>query len=145
MKFINKIQKFMYGRYGMDELTNFMFYLYLITLILSLFSKYKFLLYIEIVLFILIILRTTSKKIYKRSRENQKFIKIKNKILKPFKNIKRNIKDKNNVYKKCPKCKRVLKLKVPMKNGKKHITCPDCGKRFTTFVLKKQKIEVIKK
>lgn len=42
-----------------------------------------------------------SKKIYKRSDENQRYLKIKNNLLKPFTNIKRNIKDKDHIYKKC--------------------------------------------
>ena len=39
MKFINKLQKFMYGRYGIDELYKFLFYFYILLLILNLFIK----------------------------------------------------------------------------------------------------------
>lgn len=144
MKFNTKLQKFMYGRYGIDELTNFLFLIYFILLIISLFSKNIIFLILELILLIIIILRTISKKIYKRSNENVKFKKIKKSIIKPFNNIKRNIKDKDHIYRKCPKCKTILKLKLPEKNGFKHIKCTNCNYRIKTFVIKKRKIEIIK-
>lgn len=144
MKFNTKLQKFMYGRYGIDELTNFLTYIYFILLIISLFSKNIIFLIIELILLIIIIFRTISKKIYKRSNENVKFKKIKKSIIKPFNNIKRNIKDKDHIYRKCPKCKTILKLKVPDTNGIKHIKCTNCNHRIKTFVIKKKKIEIIK-
>ena len=88
--------------------------------------------------------RVFSKKIYKRSNENKLYLKLKNNILRPFRNIKRNIKDKDNIYKKCSKCKRILKLSRPYKSGIKHVKCPKCGKRFSVIVFKKQKVEIIR-
>ncbi len=145
MNFISKLQKFMYGRYGVDDLTKFIFYIYFILLIISLFSKNIIFLIIELILLLIIILRTTSKKIYKRNNENMFFRKIKNKLQKPLLNLKRNIKDKDYIYRKCPKCKTTLKLRLPEKNGFKHIKCTTCGYRIKTFVFRKQKIEIIKK
>ena len=54
MKFVQKIGKFMYGRYGIDDLYKFLFKVYIVLLILNLFVnsdilifvKYKFLWYI---------------------------------------------------------------------------------------------------
>lgn len=88
--------------------------------------------------------RFFSKKIYKRSNENQKYLKIKNNLLKPFKNFKRNMKDKDYIYKKCNNCKKTLRLPLPYERGIKHTKCPNCKKKLTIFVLKKQKIEIIK-
>ena len=45
--------------------------------------------------------RSLSKNIYARSKENQKYLKIKKKLVKPFSNLKRNINDKEHIYKKC--------------------------------------------
>lgn len=144
MKFIEKVQKFMYGRYARpDELYKFLFLIYFILLIIDLFINSKILLVLELLIIIVIFYRMFSKNIYKRSNENQKYIKLKNKLLKPFSNIKRNIKDKDHVYKKCPKCKTVLKLPVPTERGIKHAKCPKCKKRVTLFTLKKLKVEVI--
>lgn len=145
MNFISKLQKFMYGRYGLDDLNKFIFYIYLILFIISLFSSNIIILIIESILLLIFILRCISKKIYKRSNENIKYKKIKNTLIKPFSIIKRNIKDKDYIYRKCPKCKTILKLKIPINNGIKHIKCTNCNYRIKTLVLKKQKIEIIKK
>ena len=139
----DRIRKFMYGRYGPDELYRFQLILYLITIFISIFIKSKILSVIQLLLIISIFFRPMSKKIYKRSNENQIYLKIKNKIAKPFINIKRNIKDKDHIYKKCRKCKTTLKLPLPSKRGIKHAKCPHCGKRITLFTLKKEKIEII--
>ncbi len=144
MKLINNLQKFMYGRYGYDDLYKFLFKFYIVLFIINLFIRNNILVIVEFITIIVMFYRFFSKNIYKRSNENQKFIEIKNKMLKPFDNIKRNRKDKNHIYKKCHKCKTILKLPLPMKRGFKHAKCPECGKRVTLFAFKYQKIEKIK-
>ena len=139
----DRIRKFMYGRYGPDELYKFQMVLYFITLILGIFIKSKILSIVQLLFVASIIFRPMSKKIYKRSDENQRYLKIKNNLLKPFTNIKRNIKDKDHIYKKCHKCKTTLKLPLPSKRGIKHAKCPHCGKRITLIAFKCQKIEII--
>ena len=138
----DKIRKFMYGRYGPDELYRFQLILYLITIFISIFIKSKILSVIQLLLIISIFFRPMSKKIYKRSNENQIYLKIKNKMAKPFINVKRNIKDKDHIYKKCRKCKTTLKLPLPSKRGIKHAKCPHCGKRITLIAFKCQKIDL---
>ena len=145
MNFKNKLNAFMRGRYGPDELYNFLFIIYIIVFIIDLFTKSLLFNYFEIVIIFTIFYRFFSKNIYRRKKENQKFINIKNKVLKPFKNIKRNIKDKEHVYKKCPKCKTVLKLPLPSKKGFKSALCPHCKNRVKLFTLKKERIEIITK
>ena len=145
MKLLEKLQKFMYGRYGrIDDLYKFLFLLYIILLIINLFLNNIIITIIELLLVIIMFYRLFSKKIYKRSNENQKYLKLKNKLLKPFKNIRRNITDKNYIYKKCPKCKTILKLPVPTKKGIKHAKCPTCKKKLRVLALKKLKIELIR-
>lgn len=144
MKFIQKLQNFMYGRYGLDDLGNFLFKVYLILFILNLFLKLYVLTIIEFVLVVVILYRFISKDIYKRSRENVLFRKIKKKLFKPFSNIKRNINDKDHVYKKCHYCKTTLKLPLPNKRGIKKVKCTNCKKRNKFLILKKVKIELIK-
>ena len=85
-----------------------------------------------------------SKKIYRRSNENIRYLKIRDKITKPFINIRRNIQDKDHIYKKCHKCGTTLKLPIPFERGIKHAKCPNCGNRVTLFALKKVKVEIIK-
>lgn len=145
MKFIEKLQKFMYGRYGIDELYKFMFYLYIFLIILNWFIKSNFLFIIEILLLIIMFYRMFSKRIYKRSNENQIYLKLKKKFLKPFRNIRRSIKNKEYIYKNCKHCKKLLKLPIPTSRGIKEVKCPKCKSTFKMLVLKKEKIEIIKK
>lgn len=145
MKLINKIQRFMIGRYGADELYHFLLKSYIFLIIINLFVNSKILTLLELMIIVFMFYRLFSKNCYQRRKENKKFLEIKGSILVPFQSIKRNIKDKDNVYKKCHHCKTTLRLPVPMKRGVKHAKCPNCKKRITIFTLKKQKIEIIKK
>ena len=143
MKFQQKLQKFMYGRYGPDELYMFLFKIYIIVAILNLFIKSYIISTLEIIIIVITFYRFFSKKIYKRSNENQKFLKIK----KRFKNIFSNKKTKykgDNVYKKCKKCGITLKLPLPYERGIKYARCPKCNKRIRMLILKKQKVEIVK-
>lgn len=144
MELIYKLQRFMYGRYGIDELYKFLFKTYIGLIILNLFINNTILSLLELIIVIIMIYRTLSKNINKRKQENIIFIEIKKQVLKPFINIKRNILDKDYIYKKCSKCKKTLKLPIPFERGIKHTKCPNCKKKMTILVLKKQKIEIIK-
>lgn len=144
MKFIKKINKFMYGRYGIDELYIFSFKLYFILFILNLFLKNIIISNVQLLVFIVMFYRVFSKKVHKRKEENQIYLKIRSKLLKPFKNIKRNIKDQEHIYKRCPKCKTTMKLPLPYERGFKIAKCPECGNRTKVFVLRKAKVEIIK-
>jgi uncharacterized protein YggT (Ycf19 family) len=145
MKFDEKLRKFMYGRYGLDDLYKFLFELYIVLLIINLFLKSKILNLISIFIVFYMFFRFFSKKIYARSNENQLFLKIKKKILKPFRVIKMNINDKNHIYKKCSKCGTILKLPLQSKAGFKKAKCPKCNKKVRLFTFKKEKIEIVKK
>ena len=135
----------MYSRYGIDDLSKFLFKLFFLVFLFNILFRTYILLIIELLLILIIILRMLSKKIYIRNKENQIYIKIKSILLKPFINIKRNINDKDHIYKKCRKCKKVLKLPLPDKKGIKHAKCPNCKKKLTIIAFKCQKIEIIRK
>lgn len=142
MKYIEKFQKFMKGRYGPDELYNFLFKLYFILVILNLFIKSVTLFIFESLLIVFIFYRFFSKRIYTRSRENQKYLQKRKKIINIFKRNKN--KDKNHIYKKCYKCKTILKLPLPSKRGIKKAKCPKCGKRIRFLTFKQDRIEIIR-
>jgi uncharacterized protein YggT (Ycf19 family) len=139
MKFEEKFRKFMYGRYGFDELYMFLFELYIVLLVINLFLKSNILNIISLFIVFYMLYRFFSKKIYSRSNENQLFLKIKKKIIKPFRVIKMNITDKDHIYKKCSKCGTILKLPPKSKAGFKKATCPKCYKKVRLFTLKKKK------
>ena len=145
MKFIEKLRRFLYGRYlRPDELYKFLFWLYIIIFIINLFVDSVILSSLGLVIIFITFYRLLSKNIYKRSDENQKFLRVRNLLLKPFINIKRNIKDKDHIYKKCRKCGTILKLPVPSERGIKYSKCPGCKRRVRIIALKKLKVEIIK-
>lgn len=140
----NKMQKFMIGRYGVDELYKFLSKLLILVIIVNIFLRLWYLYLISLLILIIMYYRVFSKKIYKRSNENVNYLKIKNKMKRPFINIKNRMKE-DYIYKKCRKCKKVLKLPLPSSRGIKHVKCPNCKKRLRVFVFRKQKIEIIRK
>jgi len=145
MKFSDRLRIFMKGRYGPDELYNFLFIIYIVLFIINVFIKSTIINFIEILVIVIMLYRFFSRKIYVRSKENQKFLRMKKSIIKPFKNMKRNFKDKEHIYKRCRKCKTVLKLPLPSKRGFNKAKCPHCKNSVRLFTLKKEKIEIIKK
>lgn len=134
-----------------DDLNKLLIIILLFLIIITIFIRNFYLDVMKILLLIIIIFRITSKDKSKRYKENQTYIKLKKKLLKPFSNISRNFKDrKEYVYKKCSKCKTTLKLPLPTKRGINHAKCPNCNNRVTIFSLRKKapekiKVEVIKK
>ena len=73
MKFINKLRKFMTGRYGIDDLYKFLLRLYLILFLVDIFINSKILTTLELTVVIIIFYRVLSKNIYTRQKENRKY------------------------------------------------------------------------
>lgn len=140
----NKVIKFMSGRYGIDEIYKDGIVLAVILLILDMFINSQLLKILHMTLILTLLYRSFSKNIYKRKMENNKYLKIKKKILKPIKEMKKHLKDEYRIYRKCHHCSTILKLPIPNKRGIKHSICPTCKKRNTFIILKKVKIEIIK-
>ena len=92
-----KLYRFMQGRYGTDKLNQFIFYVELILLVLSLFFRrnivINILFYISIIIYLA---RALSKNYVARSIENQKFIRIQAKIVHRFQAFNKSLKDKQN-------------------------------------------------
>lgn len=126
---LNKLKssfyKFMYGRYGVDEFSNFILKISFIPIIPLLFTKGIARLIFTLIFWALIIycyFRIFSKNIYKRQTENEWF-KSKKKYLKT-----RITQRKNYRFYDCPKCH--THLRVPKGVGKITITCKKCGYQF---------------
>lgn len=139
MNNFNNMFRFATKRNGIDELEKLLISIYFILFIISIFIKNMFLDLFCVFLIIIILFRFLSKNIISREKENNIYLKIKNKLL-----FKSNKKD-DYIYKKCHKCHTILRLPIPSKRGIKHIKCPKCGKRLTTLILRKLKVEVIRK
>ena len=142
--FQNKIYNFMKGRYGIDDIYKDGTVLLLILIILNIFIKIKILTLLQWAIILTLLYRSFSKQINKRKKENDKYLKIKKKIIKPIIEVKKYMKDDYHIYRKCHHCNTILKLPIPSKRGIKHSKCPTCKKRNTFLILKKIKIEIIK-
>ena len=127
MKFREKLQVFMQGRYGTDDLGKFTLYLALIFCIISLFTKNGILNTLALVLLAISYFRMFSRKIYKRHDENLKFLALKNKVVSAL-HLNRLSQMKDYHFFKCPTCKQ--KVRVPRGKGKIKIHCPKCHTDF---------------
>lgn len=141
----DKIIRFMQGRNGPDDLYIFLFSIYMVLFLINIFVDLKFLDVIELIVIMLMFYRFFSKNIYNRNKENKAFLKLKRQTKNKLENIKNYFKETNYIYKKCKKCKATLKFPMPYERGIKKVKCPKCGYKFKMIVLRKQKIEVIKK
>ncbi len=128
-----RLYRFTYGRYGSDDLQKFILIVYFAIMVISLFIRNVWVsLCFSIVLYVLLailLFRMLSKNIYKRQFENQKYLKIKGKVVEYFKYVSNKWKyRKTHVYRKCPSCK--IKLRLPKRKGRHNVKCPKCLKYF---------------
>lgn len=121
-----KLARFMYGRNGVDQLSNFMLYGSFIILLPTLFIKNDKVRMIFLVLFWVIVIinyyRIFSKNIYKRQKENNYFVSKLNYLKTRF------TQRKTYRFYDCPKCH--THLRVPKGAGLITITCKKCGYQF---------------
>ncbi len=136
----------MIGRYGTDELYTFLLYLYVILLCADILIHHWLLSILVVLEFTLLFYRVFSKNKKRRRRENEIYLKIREKLLSPFSSWKRQWKDRDTlIYKKCHHCKTTLRIPLPIKRGIKHVTCPKCKRRLTVLCLRKVKVEIFSK
>lgn len=121
------LYKFMYGRYGYDNLNLCLLILSIIFAFLRFF--YDPLIIISYLFLILCCYRMLSKKIYKRRSENEQYLKLTQPLRKTINRTKNKWKyRKTHKYFKCPSCHQYLR--VPKGKGKIEITCPHCHNHF---------------
>lgn len=140
-KFINKLQKFLNGRYGPDELYSFLLVLCLVIILINAFFRNNVLTLIELIIFFFAIFGFLSKDISKRRGENKKYLNIKYKVESYFNYRKNRFRDRNtHMYKKCPKCRQ--KIRLPLKKGNHTVKCPNCKEKFDVRCKKNEKIKI---
>lgn len=129
-----KLAQLMRGRYGPDQLYSAMIVVSLVLLVLNMFIKSPIIGAIVWIILILTLARSFSRNIYKRQMENQKFLKIWNRIKSSFSLTGRKFKEiKTHRYVKCPKCK--ANLRLPRRTGKHVVQCPKCHNEFEQRIL----------
>ena len=145
-KFKEKMYRFMYGRYGTDNLYNFLTYFTIVLILVDMIAiafipEGPWQAIASIIFSILIILtfawnisRAMSKKIAKRRRENEIYLKTSRAIKRFFSaNTSRGTKtynrdDANYVFRDCTKCASTLRL--PRRVGRNKVKCPRCSHSF---------------
>ena len=110
--------------FAIDELNKVILILYLIVALLFYFQEHLLWLMLMITFGSFYVFRSLSKDIFARSKENQQYLNLKNKVLSFFSQDK--LSHKQFI---CPDCKQ--KVRVPSGRGKIEITCPKCHHKFT--------------
>lgn len=128
-KLRTKFIRFMYGRYGVDQLYYALFAVWGVTALINCFVNSVILSILGTALAVWMIWRSLSRNIQKRRAENEKFLVL----WKPVKSwliLQRDrIRDRKTArYRRCSHCRAIVKL--PVKKGKHTVVCPRCRERF---------------
>ena len=124
----NAIQRFMYGRYGTDQLNLFLICVYLLLYLVFAFTRLDALYWVSFLLLLWSLFRMLSRNLTGRRAENVRFLRAVNPVLRWLR-LRRTIhRDKEHVYFKCPSCGK--QLRVPRGKGKITVTCRGCGASF---------------
>lgn len=128
-KFRSRMQQFMYGRYGQDELSSALMMLGMICLFLSLFPHMGAAYSLSLLLFLFSLYRSLSKNHAKRLREREQYLKLSDKPRRFFRiQVRRFRERKTYDYYKCNRCGTYNR--IPKGHGKILITCPKCHNQF---------------
>ncbi len=123
----NWFRNFMSGRYGIDNFGNFLFVVYLILAVLSIFVPYVYILMYVVLIYELF--RVFSRNIYQRQSENNWYLARTSGIRKwGNRQVNKWKYRKTHKYLKCPYCHQYLR--VPKGKGAITITCPKCHQSF---------------
>lgn len=131
----DKFNKFMQGRYGVDDLSRFTMGAALVLIILTMFvnivnrSVGSVLDFLGIVAIVYAYFRIFSRDIQKRYEENQKYLAMTSKFRLHFNKEKNLMKQRktHHIYN-CPGCGQ--KIRIPKGKGKIEIDCPKCHTKF---------------
>ena len=121
--------RFMAGRYGNDQLNQFLLAAGVISIILDMVTRIRIFNIITLICLVLAYYRMLSKDHRRRYAENQKFLGFISPIISRFRQGQSRaaqLKD-YHIYK-CPGCGQ--KIRIPRGKGKISVHCPKCGISF---------------
>lgn len=122
------LRRFMYGRYGADQLGYCTVGLYLALYLLGNLTRWGVLRALSVVAAVLTIYRMLSRNIPKRREENRRFLALTAPARSWWRTRSMKRADKTHKYFKCPNCGQ--QLRVPRGAGRIRITCRACGAEF---------------
>ncbi len=127
--FKTKFIRFMYGRYGVDQLYYALFAAWGVTAMINCLVNSVVLSVLGAVLAVWMIWRSLSRNIQKRRAENERFL-ILWKPVQSWLILQRDkIRDRKTArYRSCTHCRAIVKL--PVKKGRHTVICPRCKERF---------------
>lgn len=128
--FFQKLQQFLYGRYGTDPLN---IALLILGLVLSVLGSLFFwpLIFAADLLYIFALFRSFSRNIPARQREYRMFLKVYGPVQSWFRLEKQKFAQRKTYkYFKCPCCHQ--QLRAPRGRGKIQVTCQKCRSVFVT-------------
>lgn len=130
MNFAMKVQRFMAGRYGGDQLSMALLIAAMVISLVCAFVPYGWIgSIVSAVLIALVFFRMLSKNTAKRFKENYAFLKVWNPVKNWFQWVYLSIRyGKKNRYFLCPKCGRIAC--IPRKVGRVTITCKGCKHKY---------------
>lgn len=111
------LQRFMYGRNGVDQLSWVLLVLGLVLNLIGAFTGLSALSLLAYIPMIWALWRMFSRQVAKRQAENQRLMAFWHRL-----------RDRQHRYFSCPKCKQTVR--VPRGKGKVNIRCPKCGEQF---------------
>lgn len=127
-RFREKLQRFMTGRYGMDQLGKALSWLVLILLVCNLIFRNAVFYWLTLALLIWCYYRVFSKNYARRSAENTAYLNFTSGLRRKFTQKKQESMDKEHRIFSCPNCKQ--RIRVPRGKGKISIHCPKCNRDF---------------
>lgn len=127
-KIREKIQKFMYNKYGADQFGMALVIASLIVSVIATIANQPVLSIISWAMLIYALFRMFSKNYVKRRIENDTYMQAITYCKRRWKVLKNNVTDRQYHYYLCPKCHQVVR--VPRGKGKITITCPSCRNTF---------------
>ncbi len=127
---LEKIRRYMQGRYGMDELSKFLMVISVVMIVLASLTRNSMVNLVSFIIIGFVYYRMFSKNFYKCSLQNQKYLKLRNRLMGNWKNQISYFKQRK-IYSfyNCPECSQ--KVRIPKGKGKVQITCPKCKAEFS--------------
>lgn len=127
--FRQRMARFMYGRYGNDQLSKLYLGLAMVCLIANVFTRLMVFYVAGVLLMIYSIYRSFSRDISKMSAQNQKYLNWRYQRAVKYSNTRKHWAQRREYrFYKCPDCRQ--KVRVPRGHGKIAITCPKCHAEF---------------
>lgn len=134
----NTLTRFMAGRYGTDALNRFLFGVYFVLWIISWIFRRGVIAavvcWLAFPVLLWLVFRTLSRNIVKRQSENERFLRWWVPTKAWFRRQFDRVRDiRRWRYRRCPYCRAYLRL--PIRRGRRTVTCFRCGGRFGAFFL----------